>query len=180
MTLLEIDLLLLALCFLLLRWKPPAASVKRVLRDGGIFAFGSIVFLLSLRSGLRAVGLGEYAAGQSLTYLVVGLGYAIGSATKAPIFWTVHSNWFLWSFLSERRQQELGVILGVVLFAGGMAIGRQERTAYRICKNWYVVARTVEDSARIADAAPDSHLRRPRGRFEAQDGPALTCHEILR
>jgi hypothetical protein len=180
LTLLEIDLLLLALCFLLLRWKPPAASAKRVLRDCGIFTLGSIVVLLSLRSGLRAIGLGEYAAGQSLTYLVVGLGYAIGSATKAPIFWTVHSNWFLWSFLSERRKQELGVILGVVLFAGGMAMGRQERTAYRICTNWYVVARTAEDSARIADAAPDPRLRRPQGRFATQEGPALTCRDILR
>jgi hypothetical protein len=177
---LTIWLAMLAVCVLLAKWKPPAESLKRLFRDYGIVLIGILLFYYGLTTSLRFVGLGEYAAGQSLLYVVLGLGYALGSATKTPTFWNVHSNWPLWSFLSERWLQAVGVGLGLFILAGGLTFGRQERTAYRICRNWYAAAASVADSADVAARVPDPSLRPPRGRFESHDRPPMTCDYLYR
>jgi hypothetical protein len=167
-------------CILLKRWHPPAGSMARWFRDYGILLLGSMLAFIGLSKGLKFVGLGEYAAGQSLLYSVLGLGYAAGSATKAPLFWNVHSNWPLWSFLPQRGIQIVGVGVGLLFLAGGLAIGRQERTAYRICRSWYATVATSADSAEVALRVPDPHLRPSRGRFETHDRPPMTCAYLYR
>lgn len=177
---LAIFLATLAIGVLLARWTPPVNSAKRLLRDYGVLVIGTILFWVGLSKFLKVVGLGEFAAGQSLMYAVLGLGYTVGAATKAPMFWNVHSNWPLWSFLSERWLQVLGVALGLFILVGGLAIGRQERTAFRICRDWYAAANSRADSAEVGSRVPDRSLRPARGRFESHDREPMTCDYLFR
>jgi hypothetical protein len=167
------------ICVLLARWHPPLDSYRQWLRDYFLLLIGLILSFVWLSKLFKVIGLGEYSAGYAPLFIVIGLVTLLGALTRAPLYWRVLSKWGLWASMSDIWRQRLNVVLGLVIIVGGLAISRQERTAYRTCKNWYAAAQTTSDTAAVDNMVPDIQIRSPRGRFEKTERPPMTCWRLL-
>jgi hypothetical protein len=152
-------------------WQPEPGSFKAFIRGYCLTLIGWGVAVFGLVGLLRRVGLGRFAHGEPVMYLVIGVFLILCAFNLFTFYLDILRVWPLFSSLSYTGRRVACGALGIVVVFLGLTSDNTMAAANDQCQLLYAQAANVSDSESVDEHVPNSMLRPSRGRFGGERPP---------